>query len=298
MTIHVSFITETTYYPADLMQGWKDIMTNGVISFADLIVSQLEIPSMTVQVTGAIQGFVGGNCWVDGYRIYNDSNTILTIDTADITNPRIDIVVIGIDITTVPYYTPVLQVIKGTASSSPIVPTIPGTIIGITLAEVYVDANVTSIINSNITDKRVIARLKINNMYSTIQTYLRLSQSLPASTNTKVNVDSDGVDNDYYSCPASSYRITIKQNGWYLITASVTLNDVGLSNIQIIKNSGISYSYLFNESESSNNRNLHISQIVYLNENDYIELFANSSEIRNTMPGNNFTRLVITKVGE
>ena len=289
MTVHASYIAGTQYNPIDLMERDKDFFSNGILIQSDLTTLQTDTPSMGVSVLSGVH-------WVDGYRIYNDSNTTLTIETADVTNPRIDIIVIGIDITTVPYYTPVLQVIKGNASSSPIVPTIPATIVGITLAEVYVDANVTSIINSNITDKRVMAGLKTN-AFNTIQTYLRLSQSISISTNTKINVDSDDVDNDYYSCPVSSYRITIKQNGWYLITASVTLNDVGLSNIQIIKNSGISYSYLFNESESSNNRNLYISQIVYLNANDYIELFANSSEIRNIMPGNNFTRLAITKVG-
>jgi len=154
MTIHASYIAGNQYSPIDLMERDKDFFSNGILIQSDLTTLQTDTPSMGVSVLSGVH-------WVDGYRIYNDSNTTLTIETADVTNPRIDIIVIGIDITTVPYYTPVLQVIKGTPSSSPIAPSIPGTIIGIKLAEVYVDVNVTSIINSNITDKRIIAGLKI-----------------------------------------------------------------------------------------------------------------------------------------
>jgi len=48
-----------------------------------------------------------------------------------------------------------------------------------------------------------------------------------------------------------------------------------------------------------NSLNVNIQKVGIMDENanDYIELFANSSEIRNIMPGNNFTRLAITKVG-
>ena len=158
MAIHASFIAGTAYYPADLMQGWQDIVSNGVLSSSDLIVSQTSTPSMAVQVMGAPQGSPGGNCWINGYRIYNDTTTTLTIATANSTNPRIDLVVIGVD-TSVNPYNPVLEVITGTPASSPTAPSIPGTLICLTLAQVYVAANASSITNSNITDKRIYSHI-------------------------------------------------------------------------------------------------------------------------------------------
>lgn len=167
MSVHASFIANTQYTAADLNQRDKDFITNGVLTSSDLIVSQTDTPAMEIKVTGASLGASGGNCWIDGYKIYNDSNVTLTIDTADASNPRIDLVVIGIDITTVPDYTPVLQVIKGTPSASPVAPIAPGNLICVDLAEIYVGAGVTTITNSNITDVRVFCNIQ-SNLYSNL----------------------------------------------------------------------------------------------------------------------------------
>ncbi|RII32864.1 hypothetical protein D2A34_21965 [Clostridium chromiireducens] len=150
------------YTPADMMQRDADWISPGVLSTQDLVVAQTTTASMNVTVSGAAQGQTGGNAWLpNGYRVFNDSLATLAIPAADTTNPRIDLVVIGIDTTATPYI-PQVKVIKGTASASPSVPALPTGFVGISLARVRVNANVTSITNANITDIRTIAGLVVN----------------------------------------------------------------------------------------------------------------------------------------
>ncbi|MDR3595087.1 hypothetical protein [Clostridium sp.] len=169
MTVNATYYAGGSgYTPADMLQRDADWINAGVISLSDLVVAQTATASMAVTVSGAAQGSVGGNAWLPGgYRMYNDSQATIAIATANATNPRIDLVVIGIDTTTNPY-TPQLKVITGTPAASPTVPAYPSGFVGISLAQVYVGANVTSITTSNITDLRVIAGLKgTNNQYTT-----------------------------------------------------------------------------------------------------------------------------------
>ncbi|MDR3598118.1 hypothetical protein [Clostridium sp.] len=163
MTVNATYYAGGTgYTPADMLQRDADWVIPGVISMNDLVVAQTGTPSMAVTVTGAAQGVTGGNAWLpNGYRVFNDSLATLTISAADTTNPRIDLVVIGIDTTTDPY-TPQLKVIKGTAAASPTVPAYPTGFVGISLVKIAVAANATSITNSNITDLRVIAGMNTN----------------------------------------------------------------------------------------------------------------------------------------
>lgn len=168
MTVNASYYAGGTgYTPADMMQRDADWVSPGVLSISDLVVAQTATASMAVTVSGAAQGSVGGNAWLpNGYRVYNDSQATLTIAEADSTNPRIDIIAIGIDTTTNPY-TPQLKIITGTPAVSPAIPSYPTGFIGISLAKVSVAANATSISNSNITDLRILASLKgSNNKYT------------------------------------------------------------------------------------------------------------------------------------
>lgn len=173
MTVNATYYAGGTgYTPADMLQREADWVSPGVLSSSDLVAAQTATASMAVTVSGAAQGQVGGNSWLPGgYRIFNDALATLTIQAADTTNPRIDLVVIGID-TTVSPYAPQLKVIKGTAVASPVVPSMPAGFVGISLAQVYVGANVTSITSGNITDVRVLAYIKgTNNQYTTPLTW-------------------------------------------------------------------------------------------------------------------------------
>jgi hypothetical protein len=100
-------------------------------------------------VVGNIQPGMGA------YTFYNDAPVLLTITTANATEPRIDLIVATVNDS---FYSGsannvVYQVIAGTPASSPTVPATPPN--SIALASVYVGAAVLSINSGNITDLRV-----------------------------------------------------------------------------------------------------------------------------------------------
>jgi hypothetical protein len=100
-------------------------------------------------VVGDIQPGMGA------YTFYNDAPVLLTITTANATEPRIDLIVATVNDS---FYSGsannvVYQVIAGTPASSPTVPATPQN--SIALAQVYVGAAVLSINSGNITDLRV-----------------------------------------------------------------------------------------------------------------------------------------------
>lgn len=160
MTVYASFDAQAQYQPADLMQRDADWVAPGVLSTSDLQVIAQSPAAMAVNVSGAVQGQVGGSAWLpNGYRLYNDSLLSLAIAAANATNPRIDIVIAAVNTNTNPY-TPVVQVVTGTPGASPIAPTMPAGFVGIILAQVYVAANATSIVQANVTDLRTVAALK------------------------------------------------------------------------------------------------------------------------------------------
>ena len=92
---------------------------------------------------------------------YNDASTLLTITTANASNPRIDLICITVSDA---YYTGALNqvafnVVAGTPSGSPVAPSTPAN--SIALAQVAVGAGVTTITSGNITDVRTLATTSI-----------------------------------------------------------------------------------------------------------------------------------------
>jgi hypothetical protein len=91
------------------------------------------------------------------YTFYNDATTNLTITAADVTNPRIDRVVVTVNDAAYSGSTNnvTFTVIAGTPAASPSAPATPTN--SISLATIAVAANATSIVSGNITDTRVLA---------------------------------------------------------------------------------------------------------------------------------------------
>ena len=137
--------------------------TTGITSAGMFAVSALSTPNMSVNVAA-------GTAWVPGtqvsnvsgfafnlqgvYWVLNDATVNLAISAADPTNPRIDLVVLQVIDS---QYggasdTAQLAVITGTPAASPVAPAAPSN--SITLAQVAVAANATSIASGNITDRR------------------------------------------------------------------------------------------------------------------------------------------------
>lgn len=118
-------------------------------------VNQTAVPSMAVDVLSGVAAIPGTQSATQGaYFVANDGTVTLTIATAHATLPRIDIVQVRVRDS---FYSgasndALIDVKTGTAASSPVAPVADAN--AIVLAEVLVGAGVTSITNSNITDKR------------------------------------------------------------------------------------------------------------------------------------------------
>lgn len=136
--------------------------TTGIIKDTSLAVSQNTPAGLTVLVASGWAAIVGTTQANMGtYVGYNDATATLSINTADPTNPRIDLVCMTVNDA---YYTGslnnvVLQVVAGTPAGSPVAPSLPAN--SISLATVAVGAGATAITNANITDTRVLVTTNI-----------------------------------------------------------------------------------------------------------------------------------------
>ena len=131
---------------------------SGVVRSADLAVTattgmNLSVAAGWAAILGTYQTNMGT------YMAYNDGAATATITTADATYPRIDVV--GITVSDAAYSGSLNQVainvVKGTAASSPTVPSTPTN--SIALAQVAVAAGATTISSGNITDVRTRAQI-------------------------------------------------------------------------------------------------------------------------------------------
>jgi hypothetical protein len=130
--------------------------TTGIIGSSSLAVTPNSPAGMSVRVAAgwaAIVGTTQANMGV--YTTYNDATQVLTVTTADPTNPRIDRVVVTVQDA---YYSGafndvIFQVVAGTPASSPTAPATPAN--SISLATIAVGAGVTQINSGDITDTRV-----------------------------------------------------------------------------------------------------------------------------------------------
>lgn len=101
-----------------------------------------------------------GQVIINGFDAHSLSTQTVTLDDADSVNPRIDRVILRLDRTDPSTIS--LDVLTGTPASSPVVAalTSTSTIIDLQLAQVRVDAGVSSIAPSKVTDERVYEALR------------------------------------------------------------------------------------------------------------------------------------------
>jgi hypothetical protein len=136
--------------------------TTGIIKSDSLAVTQNSPTGLSILVSSGWAAIVGTTQANMGtYVGYNDDTVVLSITTADPTNPRIDRVCLTVNDA---YYTgainnAVLQVVAGTPAGSPVAPALPAN--SISLATVAVGAGATTITTANITDTRVLVTTNI-----------------------------------------------------------------------------------------------------------------------------------------
>jgi hypothetical protein len=136
--------------------------TTGIINSASLLVHQNTPAGLSVVVDSGWAAIVGTTQANMGtYVTYNDASVVLSLNTANPSNPRIDLICATVNDA---YYTGslnnvVIQAIAGTPAGSPVAPALPAN--SITLATVAVGAGATAITNANITDTRVLVTTNI-----------------------------------------------------------------------------------------------------------------------------------------
>ncbi len=140
-------------------QMMGDIARNGVVAGEgqQLVVTATGSVMQVNVGTGA--AFIGHNRGTVAQRRHyiSDATETLGIDAADPTNPRIDRVIIRLNVNETSAANKCkLAILKGTPAASPAIPplTRSGAVYEISLAQVRVNAGVTAIGNSNITDER------------------------------------------------------------------------------------------------------------------------------------------------
>ncbi|MCF8566923.1 H-type lectin domain-containing protein [Alicyclobacillus tolerans] len=158
MTLGITFFDKVKYKSTDFLARDSDFFGAGVVHLTDFPLTYPSTPNMTVNV-GA------GTAWTNGYRVANDSNVVtLTFNTADPTNPRIDIIEVGYTASTDANGdttgSPVLQVKQGVAAASPIEPGAdPGFV---KLYAVSIAANQTTVTAADVTDRRALLPLNVD----------------------------------------------------------------------------------------------------------------------------------------
>lgn len=157
------FVAQADSYGAEQMRRAFSTFINsggGVVGANDLQVTALSTPNMSVDVSS-------GQVWVPGtlstqqgqYYGLNNATLNVLVPGSDPTNPRIDLIAVVVDDAAYGQASTGWDIVDvpGTPASSPTIPTAPAN--SIVLAQIAVNAAVSSITSADITDVRPIASI-------------------------------------------------------------------------------------------------------------------------------------------
>ena len=154
------FIQAGTHPAEDVRRAFDVFIgpgNEGIVAAGDLNVTETGTPAMSVDIAGGraiIQGTEG--TYQGPYIVENRGSATVTVTAANVSNPRIDLVVAKIEDQA--YSGAVnawaLAVVAGTPAASPVAPSMPAN--SILLATVSVAAAAATITNANITDGRTV----------------------------------------------------------------------------------------------------------------------------------------------
>jgi hypothetical protein len=151
-----------TYYPFDSGAGanvteaqWSKMAQNWLAT--GVIKAYLNELQVYADSTGMQTKVKSGAAWIKGHYFDSDAEEVIAIGSADSTNPRIDRVIIRLDWTA---NTIQLAVLQGTPAVSPTAPALTQNTAKweISLAQVRVNATVTTIAATNVTDERTFSK--------------------------------------------------------------------------------------------------------------------------------------------
>lgn len=135
---------------------WRGIIPDGVVASFE---NEMEVYAMSDGMQVHVKT---GQAMVDNHRAWVTSEKELTIDTADSTNPRLDLVVLRVVYANAKESKIYVDVKTGTPAASPVLPSltqITGETYEIPLAQVLVEAGVVTITSGKVTDLRYIFHL-------------------------------------------------------------------------------------------------------------------------------------------
>lgn len=215
------------------------VPVEGVASLDDLVVTQTGTPSMAVSVTA-------GSCFVDCYsalggmyHALNDAAVTVPVAAAHASLTRYDLLVLRVQDTSFGAGADDadLFVVQGTPSGSPAEPSLPtgSGVSMLVLARITVPGAASSIVNANITDRRVRAGTMTRPPYLT---RLRRTTDINAVTNgteTTPTWESATTPTGYRAMSWAGSGITIPESGVYAVTAttSVVVASSATSNMRL-----------------------------------------------------------------
>lgn len=198
-----------------MAERWRPqgILPTYAVGSSESLTTEFKVSASTgMQITVA-----AGSGFARGVYFESTSSSALTVAAADPTNPRIDRVIIRVDLGA---NNAQLMILQGTPAASPTPPSVTRntTVWDIYLAQVYVPAGATQIIASNITDER---DPSIGGGFTIAAKVTRATAySVPASTETAFPWDTSIYDN--CNCWNGGYKLTAPRDGFYLIHLAIS----------------------------------------------------------------------------
>lgn len=223
--------------------GWTKMaelwIDSGVVS--DIARDPLNMLECYADATGLQVKVKSGKAWIVGHYYESTAEETLPIATADVTNPRIDLVILRIDWILNTIY---LETLTGTPAAAPVAPTLTtsSTIHEMALAKVAVAASATTVASGDVTDERVYAGIAdYNEMGRTID----FDSSMSAS-----EIQAIINSSDHYIPPGETLVFQFADGTYTLLSAIEFKGFFGGGSLAISGNSGES--------------GLHTNQAVYL----------------------------------
>lgn len=269
---------DSVYQGSDLGLPYRDILSEGVVTAGDLLVSQRGLgANLSVDVAAGVVWVRGDDSQIQPtYRCYNNGTVNLAIDPPHASLGRIDRVVAEVrDAAFSGVSTDWrIRVITGTASGSPAAPAEPSD--AHTLALVTVGASVGSILNANISDARKLAVVGLGPPAAKVYRNASLTHT---STGSYQSISWDVEVFDYFNMfsTGAADRIVCTQPGLYLITGRVvfTGNATGVRALEAVLNAS---TVLDHDTEPgptvTDGGSLQVSVMHHLSAGDYVRLMG------------------------
>lgn len=189
------------YTANEFVSYFKALFSTGVLKNTSLAVTQNSPAGLSVLVST-------GMAIIEGYQYENTTSKAMTIKAADVTNPRIDRIILRLNVND-GVRSIVLAVLKGTAAGSPVAPTLTTDLTGsgiyeISLAQIAVAAGATTILTANITDER---------LNETVCGLVEIQAAIDNSKNYEKVTTTYAMDNtdDYVIATSGTFTVTLPQ---------------------------------------------------------------------------------------